>query len=162
VVALLPPPRVRIDNATLPGYVPGDSALNTPLRAGLKPPVIPILRVFRGLNAMTPEADDTTHYFWSAAHNVRLNEPEVTEAIYQNIVVTFGEDKDIIESQYRNRKRSPNRPFVDISFDVAPVLARRMWTAMIVGQKTPRPSGPGEVTGPTGDGGINCNSPGPV
>lgn len=86
---------------------------------------------FRGLNAMTPETDDTTHYFWSAAHNFRLNEPEVTEAIYQNIVVTFGEDKEIIESQYRNIKRSPDRPFVDIAFDVAPVQARRVWTTMI-------------------------------
>jgi Vanillate O-demethylase oxygenase C-terminal domain len=143
VVALLPPPRVRIDNATLPGHVPGDSALNTPFRAGPKPPVIPILRVFRGLNAVTPETDDTTHYFRSAAHNFWLNEPEVTEAIYQNIVVTFGEDKDIIESQYRNRKRSPNRPFGDISFDVAPVLARRVWTAMIVGQKNAQAIRPG-------------------
>lgn len=86
---------------------------------------------FRGLNAMTPETDDTTHYFWSAAHNFRLDESEVTEEIYRNITVTFGEDKEVIESQYRNIKRAPDRPFVDIAFDVAPVQARRQWAAMV-------------------------------
>jgi phenylpropionate dioxygenase-like ring-hydroxylating dioxygenase large terminal subunit len=86
---------------------------------------------FRGLNAMTPETEHTCHYFWSAAHNFRINEPAVTEEIYRNIVVTFGEDKEIIESQYRNIQCDPGRPFVDIAFDVAPVQARRVWEAMI-------------------------------
>ena len=85
---------------------------------------------FRGLNAMTPETEDATHYFWSAAHNFRLDEPAVTEKLYDNIVVTFNEDKEIIESQYRCIKRSSNREFVDIGFDVAPVQARRIWEAM--------------------------------
>ncbi len=92
---------------------------------------------FRGLNAMTPETEDTTHYFWSAAHNFRLDEPSVTEEIYRNIVVTFGEDKEIIESQYRSVKRTPDRPFVDIAFDIAPVQARRQWTAMIKAESAP-------------------------
>lgn len=86
---------------------------------------------FRGLNAMTPETEDTTHYFWSAAHNFRIDEPEVTKAIYDNIVVTFGEDKEIIESQYQSIKRTPDRAFVDIGFDIAPIQARRLWQTMI-------------------------------
>jgi phenylpropionate dioxygenase-like ring-hydroxylating dioxygenase large terminal subunit len=86
---------------------------------------------FRGLNAMTPETENTTHYFWSAAHNFRLDEPEVTDAIYQNIVVTFGEDKEIIESQFLNMQRTAGRPLVDIGFDIAPNQARRIWDAMI-------------------------------
>ncbi len=85
---------------------------------------------FRGLNAMTPETEHTTHYFWSAAHNYRLDEPSVTDAIFENIVITFNEDKEIIESQYRNMRREPGRPLVDISFDVAPVQARRFWDAL--------------------------------
>ncbi|WP_175717873.1 aromatic ring-hydroxylating dioxygenase subunit alpha [Burkholderia anthina] len=86
---------------------------------------------FRGLNAMTPETEHTTHYFWSAAHNFRLDEPAITDEIYRNIVVTFGEDKEIIESQYGNIQRTSGRPFVDIAFDVAPIQARRIWDAMI-------------------------------
>jgi phenylpropionate dioxygenase-like ring-hydroxylating dioxygenase large terminal subunit len=85
---------------------------------------------FRGLNAMTPETEDTTHYFWSAAHNFRIDEPAVTEKIYDNIVVTFNEDKEVIESQYRSIKRTLDRQFVDIAFDVAPIQARRIWDAM--------------------------------
>ncbi|UBM09379.1 aromatic ring-hydroxylating dioxygenase subunit alpha [Cupriavidus metallidurans] len=85
---------------------------------------------FRGLNAMTPETEDTTHYFWSAAHNFRIDEPAVTDAIYDNIVITFNEDKEIIESQYLSMQRDPDRGMVDISFDVAPVQARRYWDAL--------------------------------
>jgi phenylpropionate dioxygenase-like ring-hydroxylating dioxygenase large terminal subunit len=85
---------------------------------------------FRGLNAMTPETEGTTHYFWSAAHNFRLNEQAVTEEIYRNIATTFNEDKEIIESQYRSLVREPNRSFVDIGFDIGPVQARRIWDAM--------------------------------
>jgi vanillate O-demethylase monooxygenase subunit len=91
---------------------------------------------FRGLNAMTPETETTTHYFWSAAHNFRVDEPAVTEEIYRNIVVTFNEDKEIIESQQISVERTPGRPFVDIAFDVAPVQARRVWDAMIKAEAT--------------------------
>jgi vanillate O-demethylase monooxygenase subunit len=86
---------------------------------------------FRGLNAMTPETENTTHYFWSAAHNFRLDEPAVTEEIYRNIVVTFNEDKEIIESQYRNMQRTAGRELIDIAFDIAPIQARRIWDGML-------------------------------
>jgi vanillate O-demethylase monooxygenase subunit len=86
---------------------------------------------FRGLNAMTPETEHTTHYFWSSAHNFRVDEPAVTQTIYENIAVAFSEDKAVIESQYLNMLRTPGRPFVDIAFDIAPIQARRVWDAMI-------------------------------
>lgn len=86
---------------------------------------------FRGLNAMTPETEHTTHYFWSIAHNFRLDEPKVTDGVYESVVVTFGEDKVIIESQYGNLRRDPDRLLVDIGFDVGPIQARRVWDALI-------------------------------
>ncbi|WP_321847136.1 MULTISPECIES: aromatic ring-hydroxylating dioxygenase subunit alpha [Paraburkholderia] len=86
---------------------------------------------FRGLNAMTPETEHSTHYFWSAAHNFRIDETEVTDEIYRNIVATFNEDKEIIESQYHSMQRTPGREFVDIAFDIGPVQARRVWDALL-------------------------------
>lgn len=86
---------------------------------------------FRGLNAMTPETAHTTHYFWSIANNFRLDEPAITDGVYESVVVTFGEDKVVIESQYENLQRQPERPLIDIGFDAGPTQARRIWSAMI-------------------------------
>lgn len=62
---------------------------------------------FRHTSVQTPESAGTTHYFFCQAHNFGLDRPEMTEAIYQDVVKAFGEDRAIIEAQQRNLELDP-------------------------------------------------------
>lgn len=56
---------------------------------------------FRHTSVQTPETPGTTHYFFCQAHHFGLDNPALTEAIYQDVVQAFGEDRAIIEAQQR-------------------------------------------------------------
>jgi phenylpropionate dioxygenase-like ring-hydroxylating dioxygenase large terminal subunit len=52
----------------------------------------------RTLHAVTPETEGSTFYFWTAAHNFKVGEPEVTQQVFEQIDTAFQEDRVIIES----------------------------------------------------------------
>lgn len=81
------------------------------------------IRIFNGI---TPETDSSTHYFWTAAHNFRVDEPEVTKAFHSEIAATFEEDRIVVEAQQRMFQRFPDRPTVLIRSDAGGVQARRV------------------------------------
>ena len=56
----------------------------------------------------TPETVGTTHYFFCQAHHFMLDRPDITEAIYQDVVKAFGEDRDMIEAQQRVLDTDPH------------------------------------------------------
>jgi phenylpropionate dioxygenase-like ring-hydroxylating dioxygenase large terminal subunit len=62
---------------------------------------------FRHTSVQTPESAGTTHYFFCQAHNFGLDKPAMTDAIYQDVVTAFGEDRAIIEAQQRMLDREP-------------------------------------------------------
>ena len=43
----------------------------------------------RNLNAMTPETETTTHYFWGQAHDFEPHNAEMTERVFQQIKTAF-------------------------------------------------------------------------
>lgn len=68
---------------------------------------------FRHTSVQTPETHDTTHYFFCQAHHFGLDNPALTEAIYQDVVVAFEEDRRVIEAQQRMLALSPDfKPFI--------------------------------------------------
>jgi phenylpropionate dioxygenase-like ring-hydroxylating dioxygenase large terminal subunit len=81
------------------------------------------IRIFNGV---TPETEISTHYFWTAAHNFRVDEPEVTKAFHSEIAATFEEDRNVVEAQQRMFQRFPNRPNVNIRSDAGGIQARRV------------------------------------
>lgn len=81
------------------------------------------IRIFNGI---TPETATTTHYFWSAAHNFKVGDPEITQAFYSEIAATFEEDKVVIEAQQERFTRFPDRPNVALQIDAGGVHARRV------------------------------------
>lgn len=83
--------------------------------------------VHRVLNALTPETDATTHYFWSTARNWALDDPKV-DAIYFNMTVeAFNEDKAIAEQQQRYiASDTSGAPLIAFAFDKAGQSARRI------------------------------------
>jgi vanillate O-demethylase monooxygenase subunit len=81
----------------------------------------------RVLNALTPETETTTHYFWSTARDWALDDPKI-DAVYFNMTVeAFNEDKAIVEQQqdYISSDES-NKPLIAFTFDKAGQLARRI------------------------------------
>jgi vanillate O-demethylase monooxygenase subunit len=86
---------------------------------------------FMGLNAMTPETEHSTHYFWSGAHNFHPTVPAATARLRASLEVTFGEDKVIVESQYASMRANPAAQQVAIASDAGMVQARRLVEEMI-------------------------------
>jgi phenylpropionate dioxygenase-like ring-hydroxylating dioxygenase large terminal subunit len=80
---------------------------------------------FRGCQALTPETDGSTHYFFAHAHNAQIDRPEVTAAIHANVERAFEEDRMMITAQHRNLQRDPAFKMVPLSVDSA--LAQFRW-----------------------------------
>ncbi len=89
-------------------------------------------RIFNGI---TPETEDTTHYFWSAAHNFRVDQPDVTDAFHREVEATFMEDKAVMEAQYRRMRDTPGARMLDIRSDAGGIQARRVLAARIEAER---------------------------
>lgn len=95
----------------------GSESLDEPRRGGFH---------MRGFHGVTPETESTSHYFWTIATNPRSNPEETKAKVVEQTVMTFDEDKVVIEAQYRNMLAFGPRPLVDIHVDVGANRARRI------------------------------------
>ena len=80
----------------------------------------------RNLNAITPETETTSHYFWGQAHNFDIANPKTTEMLVEQIRTAFLEDVAVFEAQQRNLLLIPNPPQTDINADAGVIQARRI------------------------------------
>jgi vanillate monooxygenase len=80
----------------------------------------------RNLNAITPETEKTTHYFWAQAHNFLLDEPQATEMLFEQIDATFHEDWEVFENQQRWMDLAPGAPRVNVPADAGQIQAIRL------------------------------------
>jgi phenylpropionate dioxygenase-like ring-hydroxylating dioxygenase large terminal subunit len=80
----------------------------------------------RNLNAITPETDTTSHYFWGQAHDFDVDNPEMTEKIFQQINAAFHEDVAVFTAQQRSIAQRPDAPQIDINADTGAIQARRI------------------------------------
>jgi vanillate monooxygenase len=80
----------------------------------------------RNLNAFTPETAKTTHYFWAQAHSFLLDDPQVTEMLFEQIDVTFHEDWEVFETQQRWIDLAPDAPRVNVRADAGQVQGIRL------------------------------------
>ena len=80
----------------------------------------------RNLNAMTPETETTTHYFWAQAHDFEPHNPDMTEKIFQQIKIAFLQDVAVFTAQQRNIDLDPDAPQSDINADSGGIQARRI------------------------------------
>ena len=93
----------------------------------------------RNLNAITPETDKTTHYFWAQAHDFRIDEPWVTDLLVANVHEAFLEDLWIIGLQQENIDSGTSPERVDINHDGGGLQAIRT-LALIEEENDPRPT----------------------
>jgi len=78
------------------------------------------------LNAITPETETTSHYFWGQAHNWDVGNRNTTDMIVEQIRTAFLEDVGVFEGQQRNLGMIPNPPQTDINADAGVIHARRI------------------------------------
>jgi phenylpropionate dioxygenase-like ring-hydroxylating dioxygenase large terminal subunit len=80
----------------------------------------------RNLNAITPETETTSHYFWAQAHDFDVNNEKLTDMIFDQVKTAFLEDKDVFEAQQRMIDLDPSSSQVDIHADAGGIQARRI------------------------------------
>jgi len=56
----------------------------------------------------TPETLGTSHYFFCQARSFALDNDAMTEAIFQDVVTAFDEDRAMIEAQQHMLDRTPD------------------------------------------------------
>jgi phenylpropionate dioxygenase-like ring-hydroxylating dioxygenase large terminal subunit len=80
----------------------------------------------RNVNAITPETDRTTHYFWAIAQDRAPHDENATATVFHEIQKTMQEDIAVFHAQQRSLDLKPNAPMVNIKSDAGPLAARRI------------------------------------
>jgi phenylpropionate dioxygenase-like ring-hydroxylating dioxygenase large terminal subunit len=94
----------------------------------------------RNLNAITPETDKTTHYFWAQAHNFGIDDPTVTELIFRQVHTAFLEDLAVIKGQQENLDAFGDSlpPQVDFNQDAGGLQAGRIVESILAAESSRR------------------------
>lgn len=93
----------------------------------------------RNLNAITPETETTSHYFWGQAHDWDVGNTALTDMLAAQITTAFLEDVAVFEAQQRDMTLMPNAPQIDINADAGVIQARRI-LARIHAEEQGRPA----------------------
>jgi phenylpropionate dioxygenase-like ring-hydroxylating dioxygenase large terminal subunit len=80
----------------------------------------------RNLNAITPETETTSHYFWGQTHDFDVKNAELTQKIFEQIQTAFLEDVEVFSAQQQNLNIYSDPPQVDINADAGVLQARRI------------------------------------
>lgn len=90
------------------------------------------------VDAITPETDTTTHYFWTFPRNYRVKDAELDEFLHVGVQNTFYEDQEMLEGQQRNLDANPDIIDVDINADGASIQARNAVIRLLEQEQTLR------------------------
>lgn len=100
----------------------GTDSLDNPERSGFH---------MRGLHAITPESEETCHYFWTMSTNPQQDRENIAKVVVDQTRMTFDEDKIIIEKQYNNLREFAGAEMLSIHIDVGLTRARRIIQSLI-------------------------------
>ncbi|WP_087687455.1 aromatic ring-hydroxylating dioxygenase subunit alpha [Pandoraea sp. PE-S2R-1] len=80
------------------------------------------------LIAITPQTDDTTHYFWGDAQDFAPDDPKFADFFHGATATAFAEDLVVFEAQQRNLGALDvfDFPVVTVGGDAASIQARRI------------------------------------
>ena len=86
------------------------------------------------LNALTPETETASHYFYAHARNFGLDDQEIVDMFRSNYAKVFLEDKTVLEAQQAEMSRSPDAPMIDINADAPCLQTRKLLREMIAAE----------------------------
>jgi phenylpropionate dioxygenase-like ring-hydroxylating dioxygenase large terminal subunit len=75
---------------------------------------------------LTPETENSTHYFFQQSHQSDLGDESVTQSIYDSLIQAFEEDRNMVTAQHKNMQSPSQRPMLPLHFDAALVQFRKM------------------------------------
>lgn len=93
------------------------------------------LRLYHGV---TPETDDTCHYFWTPLNGYKPESQEATDTLFKEIDFTFQEDVEFLEAQHAAIMANPDQALVNTKHDAALVTARKAIDRMISAERPPK------------------------
>lgn len=91
------------------------------------------------LNTITPETDNTCHYFWAFARNYAITEQALTTRLREGTASIFREDEHVLRAQQIAMETYPDRKFYDLNIDAGAVWSRRLIDGMVGKEKSPTP-----------------------
>lgn len=86
---------------------------------------------FHGCQALTPETENSTHYFFCHPHNFAIDRPEVTASIHQSVIIAFEEDKEMVTAQAASLAAESTFKMIPIAADGALGRFRHVISAML-------------------------------
>ncbi len=78
------------------------------------------------LNAITPETEDTSWYFWAFSRRFLRDDDTFSETLRKEIAAVFDQDRVLVEGTHQVMKRNPGRTVIHLQADKAQNIARRM------------------------------------
>lgn len=78
------------------------------------------------IDALTPESETTTHYFWGMARNFDIHDTGFTARFKAQQGHVFNEDVEVLEAQQRSMEANPDMKLRAYSIDQGGVRARRI------------------------------------
>jgi phenylpropionate dioxygenase-like ring-hydroxylating dioxygenase large terminal subunit len=103
---------------------------------------------FHACHGLTPETENSTHYFYCHPHNFAIDQPEVTASIHQSVADAFEEDRAMIEAQGKNLAIDPTFQFGAIRSDEALSKFRWLMAKMIKEEQGDRLQAPSKTMSP--------------
>jgi vanillate O-demethylase monooxygenase subunit len=83
---------------------------------------------------VTPETEQSCHYFWLFARNYRIEDEALSERMKPGVHQTFQEDVDVIEAQQRGLLGGAPPVQIDVNADIATIQARRVLEGLIAAE----------------------------
>jgi len=127
--------RWNIYEVVLPGVLLMDSG-SAPTGTGAPQGLREDAAQFFGCQAVTPETERTSHYFFQQSHGFALDDPAVTDRLTESVLEGFMEDKGIILAQQRVLDLNPGVPMLAMRMDIALEGFRSMLEKAISRERT--------------------------
>jgi vanillate O-demethylase monooxygenase subunit len=83
------------------------------------------------VDAMTPETETTTHYFWGMARNFDIEDAGFTARFKAQQGRVFEEDVEVLEAQQRSIAINPDMMLRGFSIDLGSARARQIISRLI-------------------------------
>jgi phenylpropionate dioxygenase-like ring-hydroxylating dioxygenase large terminal subunit len=92
------------------------------------------------LNTLTPEWDNTCHYFWGVARDYNLTDQALTHRDREGVTAVFGEDEAVLAAQQRAIEANPDRLFYNLNIDLGAMWVRRVIDGLIAAEAADKPA----------------------